>query len=367
MTGLRALQLRFSLFAMVALSIFLAEARLSPAHAQSAVCNNLRAELAASGRRSGGNSRKYKQYTRAIQSQEAQLNKTNRALRSCGFALSNKCRRIKGSIKKMRANLRSLKNTRAKFAGKSGRSRASIEKSLRRNRCNGIIPVSRDRDTSKPKRRSLLEQVFGVKTFSNDGKKSTKDYEGSRTIRGNYNTVRSICVRTCDGYYFPVSFSTTKDRLQGDAEQCASMCPGTETALFYHKMPSQDSEESISYRTGKPYSSLENAFAYRKSVNPECSCRFATTDRDSFKTIAGKTQNELEEAKVADKEEIQRIGLPVYRQDPFNDPDSLDNELGRLNIAAIKDLTGTTINADGIVERSNSNIRIVGPAFFPVQ
>ena len=38
-------------------------------------------------------------------------------------------------------------------------------------------------------------------------------------------TFRTLCVRTCDGYYFPISFSTTSDQFREDAHTCAGDVP----------------------------------------------------------------------------------------------------------------------------------------------
>lgn len=297
-----------------------------------------------------GNSAKFRQYDRAVKAQQTQLNKTIAAKRKCGFALSSKCRRISSSIRKMQSNLNKLKRARSRYAN------------VARKKPNNKVALRQSSRSEKPRRRTLLEQIFGVKTVRNDGSSSKSDYEGEVKIRRSYNTVRTLCVRTCDGYYFPVSFSTTKDRLQSDLDQCQKMCPGTQTALFYHKMPSQDAEESISYRTGKPYSSLENAFSYRKAVNPNCSCKFS---QEGFEEVAGAETKPIVSPKV--KEDIVRIGLPVYREDPFQDPDTLENEAGGLSIASLTDLTVEKSESDKLAERNNSKIRIVGPAFFPVQ
>src|SRR6185503_17187382 len=41
-------------------------------------------------------------------------------------------------------------------------------------------------------------------------------------------TFRTVCVRTCDGGYFPVSFATYQARFQDDERTCKSLCPATE-------------------------------------------------------------------------------------------------------------------------------------------
>ena len=57
-------------------------------------------------------------------------------------------------------------------------------------------------------------------------------YSTDAPTSGN-GTFRTLCVRTCDGYYFPISFSTTSEHFPADARSCEAICPGTEARLFY--------------------------------------------------------------------------------------------------------------------------------------
>jgi len=41
-------------------------------------------------------------------------------------------------------------------------------------------------------------------------------------------TYRTLCVRTCDGFYFPISYSTTPSRFAEDAQACQRVCPASE-------------------------------------------------------------------------------------------------------------------------------------------
>src|SRR5687767_1671517 len=38
-------------------------------------------------------------------------------------------------------------------------------------------------------------------------------------------TYRTLCVRSCDGYYCPISYSTTREHFSADQEACQRMCP----------------------------------------------------------------------------------------------------------------------------------------------
>jgi hypothetical protein len=73
----------------------------------------------------------------------------------------------------------------------------------------------------------------------------------------------AYCVRTCDGRYFPAPSSEDASR----AESCKSLCPASETKVFYGS-----SIDGASSTGGKPYSALANAFRYRKELVAGCTC-----------------------------------------------------------------------------------------------
>ena len=82
------------------------------------------------------------------------------------------------------------------------------------------------------------------------------------------------CVRLCDGYYFPVSFSTLPNHFQRDAQQCQSQCAAP-AELYYHQNPGGAVEQALSASAQQPYTSLKSAFRYRKEFVPGCSCKQA--------------------------------------------------------------------------------------------
>ena len=90
-------------------------------------------------------------------------------------------------------------------------------------------------------------------------------------LTGRANTYRTLCVRLCDGYYFPISSAVPSSSLSRDADTCSASC-GAEARLFYYSNAGGD-VESMTDLTGLAYSSLPNAFMYRKALVPECRCR----------------------------------------------------------------------------------------------
>jgi len=84
-------------------------------------------------------------------------------------------------------------------------------------------------------------------------------------------TFRTLCVRTCDGYYFPISFSTTRSAFGRDADRCTASC-GSDARLFYHPNPGGKVEDMVDL-SGLGYASLPNAFKYRQSLASSCACK----------------------------------------------------------------------------------------------
>lgn len=63
-----------------------------------------------------------------------------------------------------------------------------------------------------------------------------------------------MCVRLCDGYYWPVSFATLKESFGRDEQTCLGSCSSS-TALYYYHNPGGHVEDMVSLQ-GMPYKSL---------------------------------------------------------------------------------------------------------------
>lgn len=73
-----------------------------------------------------------------------------------------------------------------------------------------------------------------------------------------------FCVRMCDGKYFPVVARGGANA----AQMCQAFCPASATKLF-------SGSSTIDYavsNTGERYTSIDNAFAYRKALKSDCTC-----------------------------------------------------------------------------------------------
>jgi hypothetical protein len=82
---------------------------------------------------------------------------------------------------------------------------------------------------------------------------------------------RSMCVRLCDGYYWPANSGTSTTTIAKDQDTCEQSCQ-VETKLFIRPSLGADAGDMRDL-SGKPYRKLKTAFLYRKVYVPECQCR----------------------------------------------------------------------------------------------
>jgi len=80
-----------------------------------------------------------------------------------------------------------------------------------------------------------------------------------------------VCVRSCDGGFFPLR--NLPDGRGGADEICQALCPGTEAQAY--SMPYGDDalKHAATVKGSRAYTSLANAFKFRKEFVPNCSCK----------------------------------------------------------------------------------------------
>jgi hypothetical protein len=78
----------------------------------------------------------------------------------------------------------------------------------------------------------------------------------------------AVCVRLCDGFFWPVSQSIAN--VSRAAKQCELACPGR-SRLFIRNLGTEPSD--MVDLEGKPYSKLENAFRHQREYVSDCTCR----------------------------------------------------------------------------------------------
>ena len=83
---------------------------------------------------------------------------------------------------------------------------------------------------------------------------------------------QSICVRTCDGYAFPVGAYHGEDDRASHEAACRSACPDAATALYLLPGGSDRIGAAVNIASGRPYSALPDAFHYANVLDEACTC-----------------------------------------------------------------------------------------------
>lgn len=321
-------------------------------------CRQLEAQLAALSGGGGGSARRYDE---AIGRQREEIGKARAQARraGCGFALiggsAAQCGKINATLARMDKNLSELQRKRTQLGGgDTRRDRARIMAALDANGC---------RAAKRPAATPRTEARAGATAFP--------PAPGARNLSGN---LRTLCVRTCDGYYFPISWSVSSGAFERDTKACQAMCPGTQVELYHHSIADEDSESMVSAATGLPYRDMKSAFLYRQpgaSIPTGCGCGAAAAQAASgFQTIggdyaanepAGLGGNDAATAEPA-------VPLPLLRPDAAEDPETLTAREGGLDAEGLKRLATPTVAAPSHAaggEPADRHVRVVGPVFLP--
>jgi hypothetical protein len=83
-------------------------------------------------------------------------------------------------------------------------------------------------------------------------------------------THRTVCVRTCDGYFFPISFAASEDHFERDQQTCARSC-ASPAKLYVYRNPGQEPEQMVDLE-GRPYTKSPTAFQFRTTFDQSCKC-----------------------------------------------------------------------------------------------
>jgi hypothetical protein len=180
------------------------------------------------------------------------------------------------------------------------------------------------------------------------------------------STYRTLCVRTCDGFYFPISFATVASKFQDDERTCQRLCPSSEVILFSHRNPGEDVSQAVSL-TGKRYTALANAFRYRQEFNASCSCK---RPDQTWAQALGRADSTLERGDIVITEERSKaMALPkgdASKPAPagrLNNPDpEVTNDIGANKADASAGAKGTPSDVP-----DKRPIRMVGPQFLPAR
>jgi hypothetical protein len=349
-----------------------AQAQQAPQVQQNPTCVRLEAQLQAFDRASGDAARadQIRKYEEAAASQQNEIDRQGAIARrmGCGgsgfFVLFNQqpqqCGPLTTKIQQMRDNLDRIQSDLERMRGYSSPQRdgqrRAILVALSQNGCGQQYQAQIA--ATPPPRQGLFDTLFGPKSvFAPD------TAPGYSAPGGTYHTV---CVRSCDGYYYPISYATTPDRFADDEKTCRQSCPAAEVSLYSFRNPGEDVSQAVSISTQQPYTALPTAFRYRQVVDQSCSCRHPGESwAQALKSIDDSTieQGDIvvndQRSRALSQPRVDAQGRPI-KASPSSAPKASEaaNQTSNPNVAP-------PTNTDK--PDPSRNVRDVGPPFIPAR
>jgi hypothetical protein len=338
----------------------------SPAPNQAAtsnpICVRLEGQLAALNQGAGDPARadQIRRTEDAIAKQQADLDRTVAQAHKGGCAgqgffalfsaLSPQCgpitsqiQQMRGSLDRMMSDLEQLKNGNT---CQEGQRRALIGQ-LAQNNCGAQYTAAAN---SWGGPQGFFDALFGGGTIISSG--------GDGAPSGTYHTV---CVRACDGFYFPISYSTVPSRFTDDARACQRQCPAAEAELYSFRNPGENMEQAVSL-SGQPYSAMTNAFRYRKEIIAGCSCRRPGQSwAEALKNADDSTTLESGDIIVTDQN-AKALSQPKQQSKPTTA--TAPAQSGTL---ATPPVTPASATANASTDATKRAVRTVGPPFLSSQ
>jgi Protein of unknown function (DUF2865) len=336
------------------------------------MCPRLEAQLATIDRGGGGDPAKDEQirrYQDSANRQQAELDRITLQAKRMGcdssgfFSLFNgqnaQCGPVNNQIQQMRANLdqitTNLERLRSGGLGGSEREnqRRSVLMALAQNNCGQQYANALQQQQQSPG--NFLNNLFG--NNSNPVGAPPAD------LGPQSGTYRTVCVRTCDGGYFPISFATVPARFADDEKSCKALCPATEANLYAYRNPGEDMNQAVSI-SGQPYTSSPNAFRFRQEFNPSCACKAAgQTWSDALKAVDDKAAAEQQGDIIVTEEGSKKMSRPQAKSAPV--PAKKGSVATTGSDPATMPAPPSTPAAAPDAPSDNKTIRSVGPTFIP--
>jgi Protein of unknown function (DUF2865) len=341
-----------------------------PGAAASPVCGRLEAQLAAIDRGAGADPARAEQARRieeTLNRQQADLDRTRAQWQRLGcqppglfsiFAnqspqcgpLNNQIGQVRAAIDRTTAELE-----RSRHGADDEMQRQAVIGALAQNNCGPQYAAAAPQ-------KGFFETLFGG--LGNPGGTVPPGTVEPQLGGSGY---RTLCVRTCDGYYFPISFSTSPTRFPEDEQTCQRLCPATEAVLYTHRNPGEDVAQAVS-SSGRVYKDLANAFRYRREFVASCTCR---QPGQTWAEALGQTRDSTIERGdiVVTEERAKALSQPRPENPNRTSTPRADarKPSGNMPIAAPPDAGDTGQPATAATEPGRRKVRTVGPTFIPAQ
>jgi hypothetical protein len=236
-------------------------------------CMQLQEELAAVQRGGGANPAEIARLDQQIAQQDRVFQGTQAAMKDAGcfesflifgraLKRNPRCLNMNARVEDARRQLTQLQHQRQALSGGRGskRRQAELNDAMARAGCAGV----------RTTRRGGLFDFFGGGADEPELPREQLPVYRNVDPNGRY---RTVCVRLCDGFYFPISYSVSGYRVGEDAQRCQANCAAP-AELYVYRNPGQEIEQAFSLQ-GSAYMDLPVALKYRKEYVKGCSCKQA--------------------------------------------------------------------------------------------
>jgi hypothetical protein len=363
-----------------------------PQAQQNPFCSRLEAQLQSFDRGSNDAARaeQLRKFEEAAANQQAEVDRQEMAAQRAGCEKNNflalfsgnqaQCGPLTRKIQQMRDNLERIQVDMERLRGDPGPEREgqrrAIVVALAQNNCGAQY---QQQVAAAPPARSggFFQSIFGSRSSSEPG---GSDMPGMSSAPSG--TFRTICVRTCDGFYYPISAATSSARFADDEKACRASCPASEVQLYSHRNPGEGINEAVSVVTQQPYTATPTAFRYRTALDQTCSCRRPgeswsqalknvedTTVEQGDIVVNDQRARQLSQPRVdAQGKPIRTAPLPLAARP---DPKTAQPAATPAAPAPVATAATPAANAPPAEEPSkpdpNRKVRAVGPTFLPAR
>ena len=269
--------------------------------AQTAECDRLQATIASMPRGGGGGDAS--RYQQAAARQRGEIGRTVAYANSLGCnkggflifgeAKPPQCGQIESQLQRMRGNLAQLESAAANAGGNSSEDRRRALMARYNANCGREGPAPQVAAAPRPRDRGFFESLFGggvdqrqpqqqayippqpdVTQIPLDAPQKPRVHsEGGGSQYAAHGGNIAVCVRSCDGGFFPVSYAAGSEDSAGLTALCTALCPNAQANVYTYG-GGADIESAVSL-TGQAYRALPAAFRYRTTFDSTCTCKAA--------------------------------------------------------------------------------------------
>jgi hypothetical protein len=351
---------------------------------QNPACSRLEAQLGAFDRGGGADASRVKQLEDQLNRQQADLDRKSSEVRRAGCeggfflfqgpqcsSLSSQMQAQRDTIDRTQQELSRLQSSGPSPEREA--QRRAILVALSQNDCGPQYRSAAAQPAAQPARGGLFETLFGAN--SNVFTPGTADGPSTPVPGGAYKT---ICVRMCDGFYYPISYASNPTKFADDTRACQQTCPAAEVQLYAHRS-GEDINQATNITTQQPYTALPTAFKYRQAFDNACTCKpQGQTWSQAMKGVedqveAGDVVVTPERAKQLSQPRFDAQGKPI-RQEPARANTRVDPKTGRPaptapTPVAAQPMAPTTPGVDDTPDKPDPKrtVRNVGPTFIPAR